>query len=179
MNKISELNTKPTLKIERRVVLLGLLVTACGGGGTMSSGGTGKIVEGATIVDGHIEGVAEANKYRAMHGFSPLQPNDRLKHAAQIHASQMAYAGIMDHDIDGFGAMSTFESRVKTLGVALPASENVAYGYRNVARATKSWYESPGHRKNMLTPNYRQCGVAGARHPNNGDTIYWAGVYSV
>ncbi len=163
----------------------GLLVSACGGGLGAGNGAAAQsgidtlLAEGGELIEVNDAGIVEANKYRQMHGLSNYQALPVLHKAAQLQALQMAKTTTMDHDIAGFGPNSTFASRVKRMGVPLPASENVAYGYRDVARATKSWYDSPGHRKNMLTPNYDFMGVAGARHPNSGSTIFWCGVYCV
>jgi uncharacterized protein YkwD len=44
------------------------------------------------------------------------------------------------------------------------AGENVAYGYRDGTAVTAGWMASPGHRANILKPEYRLLGVGAAQN---------------
>ena len=75
----------------------------------------------------------------------------------------------------GFGA--SFGKRMRGMGVALPAAENIAAGQDNAAEAFEAWYRSPKHLANMLG-NYRGLGVAVVSNPASGGRRYWAMVLS-
>lgn len=49
--------------------------------------------------------------------------------------------------------------------------ENVAMGYRSVASAVVGWYDSPGHRANMLNPAFRSMAAAVA-YAQDGTPYY-------
>ena len=53
--------------------------------------------------------------------------------------------------------------------------ENIAKGQRNCAAVMKAWYNSAGHKANMLKVNYTKVGIAGYEY--NG-TIYWVQLFS-
>lgn len=52
--------------------------------------------------------------------------------------------------------------------------ENVASGYPNGKAVVQGWMGSPGHRDNILQPDYRQMGLAARR---DGSTWYVAQVF--
>ena len=99
------------------------------------------------------------NVERTRHGRTPLQANERLMRAAQIHAEQMARAGQMAHDLPG-AAYPHSEDRLAAAKYRWTAyGENVAMGQSSAAHALDSWMHSPGHRKNILNPVYTELGV--------------------
>ena len=52
------------------------------------------------------------------------------------------------------------------------AGENIAAGQSSPQNVMDSWMNSPGHRKNILNPDFEYIGVGLARGGSNG--IYWA-----
>lgn len=52
------------------------------------------------------------------------------------------------------------------------AGENIAAGQSSPQNVMDSWMNSPGHRKNILNPDFEYIGVGLARGGSYG--IYWA-----
>lgn len=50
-------------------------------------------------------------------------------------------------------------------------AENVAYGYRDASGAVEGWWNSSGHRQNMLNPKYSKMGAAVA-YSSSGKPYY-------
>jgi hypothetical protein len=86
--------------------------------------------------------VREVNKYRKQHGLRPLQPIRSLLSTARIHSRRMRAGNGMWHG-----------------GTSGWSGENVAMGQANATEVTRAWYNSSGHRANMLNPNFRYIGV--------------------
>ena len=50
--------------------------------------------------------------------------------------------------------------RAETFGYeANSMGENIAAGHRTSEQAVQGWIDSPGHRTNLLNPNYTELGV--------------------
>lgn len=94
--------------------------------------------------------IQEANSYRAAAGVRPLVADPKLMAGAQRWSKHMRETGRMHH------------SNVQEGGYA----ENIACGQHTAAEVTRDWYESWGHKRNMLSPNYRYIGVG-------KDGLYW------
>ncbi|KAF4695966.1 hypothetical protein FOZ60_002664 [Perkinsus olseni] len=85
-----------------------------------------------------------------------LQWHDGVAAVARAHAEKMA-SGEAPFSHDGFDA------RCRQLPIAYQsAGENLAYsrGVADGAATTvNGWMNSPGHRKNLLTPGFSHCGI--------------------
>ena len=57
----------------------------------------------------------------------------------------------------------------------LHKGENIAKGQKTGKEVTQAWYNSAGHRKNMLRKEFKKVGIACYEY--NGVT-YWAQVFS-
>jgi uncharacterized protein YkwD len=113
--------------------------------------------------------VEGTNAFRAQNGLGLLKPKVQLIVVAQNHARNMARQdkfGDSDqngHILDGHN----FEYRIEASGYSFErAAENV--GYQRVhgdpaAAMMEDWKRSPGHRRNMLTPNITEIGVGAAQ----------------
>ena len=112
--------------------------------GTYRAGGTIEVKKIclANFDDTAYAMVVEANKYRKSHGLKPLQPVRSLLSTARIHSRRMRAGNGMWHG-----------------GTSGWSGENVAVGQANAKEVTNVWYNSPGHRANMLNPNFRYIGV--------------------
>jgi uncharacterized protein YkwD len=112
--------------------------------------------------------VALVNAERAVYGLAPLQIDDRLMLAAQLHSDDQAFWSRMSHTgIDG----SNVGQRIAAAGFPAGSwAENVAYGYGDPAGVVAAWMNSPGHRENNLSNN-THVGV-GLAYSANG-TPYW------
>ncbi|HYM62566.1 MAG TPA: CAP domain-containing protein [Thermoanaerobaculia bacterium] len=102
--------------------------------------------------------VAAMNAIRADHQLPPLRDDDRLDAAADDRMRDMENNGYWGHvSPDG---RSPF--------VWLPihgylysnAGENLASGFETTEVLLASWMESEGHRENILSIVFRDCGVA-------------------
>jgi len=96
------------------------------------------------------------NDERAAAGCDPLDVDERLTAAAQLHAEDMADRQEMSH-IGGDG--STFDERIHDQGHPKPGAENVARGYPDAATTVREWMVSPSHRRNIVNCRYVTIGA--------------------
>jgi uncharacterized protein YkwD len=110
------------------------------------------------------------NHERGKAGLSPLRIHSQLNAAAQAHSNDMARNDFMSHTgSDG----SSMGDRIKRHGYNFrTAGENVAAGQRSPQDVMRSWMNSPGHRQNILNPNFRDIGVGYAQGGGRFG-IYW------
>lgn len=104
--------------------------------------------------------VKYTNQYRAQKGISRLKLDSKLTQAACHRSAEMAKAKVLSHQRpDG----STPWDLLDQYGITCQyTGENIAYtfGYGiNAKQAAQMWYNSPGHRANMLNKNYGKIGV--------------------
>jgi uncharacterized protein YkwD len=70
---------------------------------------------------------------------------------------------------------STLTSRVSTTGYSWSTlGENIARGQTEAASVVKGWMESPGHRGNILDPEFGDIGVGYAQGSSGP---YWVQVF--
>ena len=102
--------------------------------------------------------LALVNAERANVGAGALTMDPLLVNAAQRHSQDMASHGFMNHTgSDG----SAFNERIADAGYAYTAcAENVAWNYTTAAAVVAGWMGSPGHRANILNPNYVHMGIS-------------------
>jgi uncharacterized protein YkwD len=118
----------------------------------------------------------EVNRQRRVRGLEPLKFSEKLLEVARYYSRRMAEEGFFSHvDLEG----RTVRQRVDEAGIRWRVlGENLAYskGYINpVAVAVRGWLESPGHRRNLLGPEYRYTAV-GAWISNDG-TVYFTEIF--
>lgn len=96
------------------------------------------------------------NAERARVGLAPLTLNSSLATAAQTHSQNMASQDFFSHTgLDG----SSPTDRARIAGYSGGASENIGVGYTSAEAAVNGWMNSPGHRENILNPDYRSIGI--------------------
>jgi uncharacterized protein YkwD len=108
--------------------------------------------------------LAEINGLRARHHLAPLRLNVRLSAAADAHSLAMARRGFFAHEsADG----SSFWKRVRRFYTDRGFSrwsvgENLLWSSPAIdpAGALQMWLNSPPHRKNLLTPGWREIGLS-------------------
>ncbi|MFJ6569215.1 CAP domain-containing protein [Streptomyces sp. NPDC091292] len=110
--------------------------------------------------------VALVNSERGKAGCSPLTLNAKLAKAAQDHSADMASNRNMSHTgSDG----SDPGERITRAGYSWSTyGENVAYGYSTPEQVMDGWMSSPGHKRNILTCDFKEIGV-GLAQPGG----YW------
>jgi len=109
------------------------------------------------------------NKERAAAGLPALKVNTKLAAVAEKKAEDLRDNHYFDHQSPVYG--SPFDM-MKQFGISYTAAgENIAKGQRTPAEVMKGWMNSPGHRANILNPNFTEIGV-GYVTDSNG-TTYW------
>ncbi len=105
------------------------------------------------------------NAVRRGNGLVPLRFNQQLAAAARGHSVSMAERGFFGHaGYDG----SAFWRRIKPVYQPVPgrsweAGENMVWASPALSaqQVIEIWMKSPEHRKNLLTPAWRDVGVGG------------------
>ena len=114
------------------------------------------------------------NTERSKAGLQPMTLNSQLNQAAQNHTNDMISKGYFDH-VSPSG--STMEMRVNAVGYRYSTiGENIAAGDSTAAGTMTQWMNSPGHRANILNPEYKELGV-GYGPSNDQYGHYWTQVF--
>lgn len=102
--------------------------------------------------------LAGMNFYRSLHGQNPLRLDPRLSAAADGRIQDMEERGYWSHaSPDGDGPFL----RLRDHGYAHSAAgENLAAGFETAGVLVSGWMESEGHRRNILSPEFSDAGIA-------------------
>jgi uncharacterized protein YkwD len=102
------------------------------------------------------------NEERAAEGLAPLRYEARLELASQRHSEDMVRRRFFAHDTpDGVDP----QARILATGYAANnayTGENLAWGERaesSPVEIVDAWMRSPGHRENILRPDFTEVGV--------------------
>ncbi|CAN5721258.1 hypothetical protein BH23CHL2_BH23CHL2_19700 [soil metagenome] len=104
------------------------------------------------------------NVARREHHLQPLRPDPRLQRAARVRVHETTR--LFDHARPG----GTLGELLRTVGIPGTAyGENLALigghnSERAVQEAHRGLLNSPGHRANILRPEYRRAGIAARQH---------------
>jgi len=113
----------------------------------------------------------QVNQLRLQHNLPPLKLNAQLCDAAQAYAETLAQTGVIAH-ADAHGRRADY--RASAAGYFYHRlGENLAAGQPTWERALHAWLNSPDHRANLLTPDYRELGVGFAAGATRYRTV-WA-----
>ncbi|MBX2861912.1 MAG: CAP domain-containing protein [Leptolyngbyaceae cyanobacterium MAG.088] len=178
-------------KLVTSTVLLGIVLAGCGGGGGGGGGdsdppetsNSSAPMSVATPIDVVAEEdcttlssilddlLAETNDIRAANGASNLRFSYQLGQAAQAHAEDMATNDYFSHtSLDG----SSIADRIDDSGyIYSSAGENIAAGHDSVEAVVNAWFESPGHRENLLNPDYVDIGFGLSFNSSSEFGSYW------
>lgn len=113
------------------------------------------------------------NRERHERGLPGLDQNHKLQRAAQRHNERMLSKQCFAHQCPGEGTLEARLYSVEYLGglSAWAYSENLVWAERwlSTPRAmVKAWMNSPGHRANLLSPDYKEIGIgSGDGSPRN------------
>jgi uncharacterized YkwD family protein len=113
--------------------------------------------------------LALVNQERAKAGLAPLKLSAALDNMASAKAADMRDKNYFDHQSPTYG--SPFDMMTKWGINYSYAGENIAAGQQSPADVMNSWMNSPGHRANILNPNYTELGVGLAKGGSYG--TYW------
>lgn len=111
------------------------------------------------------------NREREKAGLKTLKVDSRLATMARIKAIDMVKIKYFSHISPRYG--SPFKM-MKSFGILYRfAGENIASGYATPETVIGGWMKSPGHRANILKPEYTHIGV-GYHYTNHGNyNHYW------
>ncbi|MEW1825792.1 CAP domain-containing protein [Streptomyces sp. NPDC088196] len=113
------------------------------------------------------------NAERARAGLRALAVDPLLTAAAQAHSTDMVARAFYSHTSpDGsqpWDRAAAAGSRRRTIG------ENIACGQRSAAEVVEGWMNSPGHRANILKPDFTHIGIGFAGGGQNG--TYWTQLF--
>jgi uncharacterized protein YkwD len=130
---------------------------------------SGSFVE---VVDFQKEFLKQINKARTegckcgstyMPPVEPLTWNNELQLAALGHAQDMARNRYFSH-ISKNG--DRIKERITAAGYthagfrSFSIGENIAYNQRTIKEVMRGWLASPGHCKNIMSPDFKEVGVA-------------------
>ncbi|WP_406010709.1 CAP domain-containing protein [Streptomyces sp. NBC_00637] len=119
------------------------------------------------------EVVALTNRERARAGLRALAVDPPLTTAAQAHTADMAARAFYSHTSpEGsrpWDRAAAAGSARRTIG------ENIACGQRSPAEVVEGWMNSPGHRANILQPDFTHIGVGFAGGGPSG--TYWTQLF--
>ncbi len=111
------------------------------------------------------------NDARTARGIPLLRWSNRIAEQARHHSHRMLERRFMSHNDPQFGGPG---NRLSLAGIAWRAcGENIyeQFGDQDPARsAVQSWFESAGHRRNMLNAGYTDTGI-GVAMGRNGEYL--------
>ncbi len=115
------------------------------------------------------------NAIRTAHGLKPLRLSTSLSAAAAFHSRELASDGYFSHDSAGGGA---FWKRIERWYAPVPqgswtVGENLLWQSPsvNASQALAAWMKSPEHKANILSPDWREIGIA-AVHVESAGGVY-------
>jgi hypothetical protein len=105
--------------------------------------------------------VSLTNEERQARGLSPLKENPVLAQAALAKAQDMLKNGYFAHfSPSGTSPWYWFKQNGYNYQVA---GENLAIGFVDSGEVENAWENSPSHKQNLLSPQYKEIGIAVVR----------------
>ncbi len=119
------------------------------------------------------EVVRLVNVERVNADLEPLNHNVDLSSVARTKSQDMVDNSYFSHTSPTYG--SPFDM-MKSFGIHYSyAGENIAMGQATPEAVVKSWMNSDGHKRNILSANFTDLGVGLAK--NNNGTPYWTQMF--
>jgi len=118
--------------------------------------------------------LVQLNAIRTAHGLVPLKLNPALTTAAEGHSAQMLADGYFAHDsADGAPFWKRLAEYSSSAHGSWSVGENLLWSSPDVGavKALQLWMESPEHRHNILTAQWREIGIA-AIHADSAPGTY-------
>ncbi|MFE1835437.1 CAP domain-containing protein [Streptomyces sviceus] len=119
------------------------------------------------------EVVGLTNRERARAGLPPLAVDPLLARAAQAYSTDMAVRAFYSHTspegTQPWDRAAAAGSARRSIG------ENIACGQRSAAEVVEGWMNSPGHRANILKPDFTHIGIGFAGGGPAG--TYWTQLF--
>jgi uncharacterized YkwD family protein len=122
--------------------------------GSSGTAAAGSAVQSSSYAD---QVVTLVNQQRAKAGLKPLAVDKALAAMALDKAKDMYNNHYFDHTSPTYG--SPFDM-MTSYGIRYTyAGENIAMGQKTPQEVMNAWMNSPGHKQNILSPNYMKIGV--------------------
>ncbi len=105
----------------------------------------------------------------------PLTMNPELRCAARVHSKDMLERGYFDHtNPDGEDPFV----RMNRAGYDwFTAGENIAAGQPTPSEVMQGWMDSPGHCRNIMSPDFADIGVGAFAGEGGAYGLYWTQVF--
>ena len=129
-----------------------------------------KLVRNAQDVSTQVSGVLEiVNEERQKAGLNPLSLHSELNEAAMKRAEEIV--DVFSHTRpDGSSCFSVLDQYAKNRAVG----ENIAAGQSDAQEVMMGWMESPGHRANIMKPEYKYIGIG---YVYKNGTCHWVQLF--
>ncbi|QHY97019.1 General stress protein 16U [Streptomyces sp. S4.7] len=119
--------------------------------------------------------VALTNAERTAARLRPLSDDPRLTTAAQAHSDEMVARGFYSHTSpDG---RQPWDRAAAAGCTHRGTGENIACGQRSAAEVVRGWMDSPGHRANILKPDFTHIGIG--FHGGGEAGTYWTQLFGM
>lgn len=139
---------------------------------SLSSSPPSSSASGPASSASYAEQVAElVNKERTKAGLQPLAVSQTVTLAAQERAKEIEE--VFSHTRPDGSSFSTALAEQNI--VYRSTGENIAWGQRTPEQVMQGWMNSPGHRANILNPNFTAIGIGYHRNPSG--TSYWTQLF--
>uniref|UniRef100_UPI004057831B CAP domain-containing protein n=1 Tax=Streptomyces sp. SID1121 TaxID=3425888 RepID=UPI004057831B len=119
------------------------------------------------------EVLALTNAERGAAGLRPLAPDRRLADTAQTYSADMAARAFYSHTSPE--GLAPWDRAAAAGAPHRGIGENIACGQRTAAEVVEGWMNSPGHRANILKPDFTHLGVGYAGGGPAG--TYWTQLF--
>ncbi|WP_329113379.1 CAP domain-containing protein [Streptomyces sp. NBC_01465] len=119
------------------------------------------------------EVVALTNTERSRDGLRPLATDPRLTAAAQAYSTDMAARGFYSHTSPE--GLQPWDRAAAAGAAHRGIGENIACGQRTGPEVVLGWMNSPGHRANILKPDFTHIGIGFAGGGLAG--TYWTQLF--
>lgn len=129
--------------------------------------------ENVDLTDDEAKVIELTNAERKKLKLPELKPDPVLMKVARDQSATMARLDRVGHDLEE----RPFSKRMDQAKYqASRAGENIASGQQNSTEAVDDWMKSPGHKANIVQPDYSRTGVGFAKS-KSGKT-YWTQVFA-
>ncbi|MGW1724080.1 CAP domain-containing protein [Streptomyces sp. NPDC002306] len=119
------------------------------------------------------EVITLTNTERARAGLRPLAADPHLHSAARAHCADMAARAFYSHTSPEGG--QPWDRAAAAGSTRRSIGENIACGQRSPAEVVEGWMNSPGHRANILKPQFTHIGAGFAGGGPAG--TYWTQLF--
>lgn len=166
VNRFAVASTEATAKrVSFRAAAAAIVLAALLAAPLASAGSTARSLSTPHVLIAlELETLKQINLVRADHGLRRLSLDEALSSAATAHSRQMLSDGYFGHKTAGGVAFARRIAQYYAAGNSAfyEAGENILFttGTVDASGIVSRWMHSPGHRRNLLRPSWRQLGIS-------------------